>query len=221
MSVVVELERSRTKLIHRMPGRGDLWMFVGDGGIFLRADQVEKIAGIPPWSGGVLLVDVDEWTILDGHACYAVEAAIARCESAATPSASEFLTWLRDVLATLDDDAVDQAQQVPAFIGSHPVGVAARMLSEDPEVTITRTGLFAFMHETGWISRGDQDWEVTHLARRNGWLTVRRVPVPGRGLRAYPQTYITPAGLTELHRALTLGRRRSPPDPVRHPTLFE
>lgn len=223
MSAVTELSRVRTKLIHRMPARGDLWVFVDAGAMYLRADQVETLAGIPPWSGGELLIDLDEWATVDGHACYPVEVAIARCESAATPSAAAFLDWLRVVLEQVDDDALDQAQVIPGFIGSYPVGVAARRLSEDPEISIGRRGLFAFMHDAGWLTRGgaDADWRVTHLARRNGWLTTRDVPVRGRASRSYPQTYITPAGLAELQRLLTVGRRRSPPDPARPPTLFD
>lgn len=221
MSVVTELARARTKLIHRMPGRGDLWVFVDGGAMFLRADQLERLADIPPWSGGELLVDVDEWKMLDGFACYPLEVAIARCESAATVTAATFLVWLKGLLESVDDDALDQAQAVPGFIGSYPVNVAARTLSEDPEVTVTRTALFGFMEQAGWLKRDESDWEVTHFARRNGWLTTRNVPVPGRGRRTYPQTYVTPAGLAELHRMLTAGRRKSPPAPAKHPTLFD
>ncbi|QYF98933.1 phage antirepressor KilAC domain-containing protein [Microbacterium sp. PAMC21962] len=221
MSAVVELSRTRTKLIHRMPGAGDLWIFVDAGAMFMRADQVEAIAGIPPWSTGELLVEAGTWETIDGHVCYPVEVAIARCEAAATPPASRFLDWVRTVLEATDDDALDKAQLVPSFIGSHPVHVAARILSEDPEVTIGRNGLFEVMHQAGWLDRSGGDWTVTHVARRNGWLTVRNIPVPGRGRTPYPQTYVTPAGLVELQRLLTAGRRHSPPEPAQHPTLFD
>lgn len=219
MTVMAELARTRTKLIHRMPGAGDLWVFVDRGAMYVRADHVERLAGIPPWSGGELLVDVDTWETVDGHVCYPVEIAIARCEAAGTASATRFLDWLRGVLESTDDDALDKAQLIPSFIGSHPVDVAARHLSEDPEIQIGRNGLFEFMHQAGWLDRHDNEWTVTHTARRNGWLTVRNVPVRGRV--SYPQTYITPAGLIELQRLLTAGRRHSPPDRPRHPTLFD
>lgn len=221
MSLMVELARTRTKLIHRMPDAGDLWVFVDAGVMYLRADQVEAIAGIPPWSTGELLVDVDTWETIDGHACYPVEAAIARCEAAATPAASRFLTWLQDVLTSTDDGALDNAQMVPSFIGSHPVDGAARILSADPEITIGRNGLFAFMHEAGWLDRAGSDWTITHAARRNGWLTVRNVSVRGRGGVPYPQPYVTPAGLIELQKRLTVGRRHSPPEPTQPQTLFD
>lgn len=221
MSVVTELARARTKLIHRMPGRGDLWIFVDSGRIFLRAEQLEQLASIEPWSGGEVLFADGEWIILDGHVCTPLESAIARCEAAGTPAAAAFLVWLTGILDELDDDALDSAQALPGFIGSHPVDLAARILSEDPEVTLGRNALFAFMDHAGWLSRGATDWEVAHLARRNGWLTIRQVPVPGRGRRTYPQVYVTPAGMTELHRQLTLGRRQEPPEPAAHPTLFD
>ena len=220
MTAVTELARVRTKLIHRMPGGGDLWVFIEAGAMFLRADQVEALADIPSWSAGESLFDVDEWTTIEGHPCYPVESAIVRCEAAATPTAAAFLAWLAEMLAQVDDDALDRAQRLPAFIGSHPVGVAARMLSADPEVRVGRNGLFAFMHEAEWITRGSGDWEITHVARRNEWLTIRNV-VAGRSGRLYPQIYITPTGLTELHRLLTAGRRHSPPAPASAPTLFD
>lgn len=218
---MVELARTRTKLIHRMPAAGDLWVYVDAGAMYLRADHVEALAGIPPWAGGETLLDVDAWETIDGHVCYPVEVAIARCEAASTVPAGRFLDWLRSVLESTDDDALDKAQLVPSFIGSHPVHVAARTLSEDPEITVGRDGLFEFMHQAGWLDRQGNDWTVTHTARRNGWLTVRNVPVPGRGRVPYPQTYITPAGMVELQRRLTAGRRHSPPDPAPHPTLFD
>ena len=221
--IMAELARARVKLIHRTPDRRDLWVFIDDGAMFLRADQVEALAGIPPWSGGELLVDLNEWKTIDGHACYPVEVAIARCENAATPAAAAFLDWVRPVLEQVDDDALDNAQAVPGFSGSFPVDVTARRLSADPEVEIGRRALFAFMHEIGWLSRvgADDDWTVTHLGRRNGWLTVRPVLVSGRGRRTYLQPYVTPSGLAELHRLLSAGRRRDPPEPAGHPTLFD
>lgn len=221
MSPVTELARVRAKVIHRMPGAGDLWVFVEGGAMLLRADQVEALAGIPSWSAGESLFDADEWVTIEGHPCYPVESAVARCEAAATPAATAFLEWLADVLARLDDDALDQAQRLPGFIGSHPVDVAARMLSADLHIGVGRNGLFAFMHEAGWLNRGESDWEVTHVARRNGWLTVRRVTVPGRGGHLYPQTYVTPLGLAELRRLLVDAHHQDAPDPPAQLTLFD
>ena len=37
MTAMTELARVRTKLIHRMPGGGDLWVFVEAGAMFLIA----------------------------------------------------------------------------------------------------------------------------------------------------------------------------------------
>ncbi len=223
MSAVAELARARTKIIHRMPAAGDLWLFVDNGAMFLRADQVEQLAGIPPWSGGESLLDIDDWAMLDGHACYPVDVAVARCETAATSQSAAFLAWLSGILEVVDDDHLDKAQAVPGFMGSFPVDAAARRLSTDPDIEIGRRALFAFMSDLGWLRRGgvDDDWEVTHLARRNGWLTIRNVLVRGRGRRSYPQPYVTPDGLTELSRQLKELRHRSPPPPDLHPTLFD
>lgn len=217
---MTELARTRTKLIHRMPNRGDLWIYVDAGLMLLRTDQLEALAGIPPWSGDEVLFADDAWSTVDGHVCTPIEHAIARCESAGSASAGEFLAWLGGVLGQVDDDILDKAQQLPGFIGSHPVRIAARRLSEDPAFAIGRDGLFAFMSAQGWLVRGEDAWEVTHLARRNGWLTVRQVPVPGRGRRTYTQTYVTPAGLAELRELLAESRRRHAP-PVLPPTLFD
>lgn len=220
MTAVAELARTRTKLIHRMPGRGDLWIFVDGGAMLVRTDQLEALAGIPPWSGDEVLFAEDAWTTVDGHVCTPLEHAIARCESAASSTAAEFLAWLGGVLGEVDDDVLDKAQSLPGFIGSHPVQNAARQLSEDPALTIGRDGLFAFMHAQGWLSRGGDTWEVTHLARRNGWLTVRQVPI-GRGRRTYPQTYVTPEGLALLRELLAESRRRHAPPDRPAPTLFD
>lgn len=221
MTVVAELARARTKLIPRMVGRGDLTVFVERGAMFVRADQLEHLAGIPPWSGGELLVDVDEWATIDGHTCYPLEVAIARCEAAGTPTAAAFLEWFDAYRATLDDSVLDQAQGMPGFIGSFPVARAAQLLSADPEIKLGRDHLYAYMHEIGWVQRGESDWEVTHLARRNGWLTVRPKLVPGRGRHPYMQPYVTPDGLTQLQQLLTVGRRHAPPAAPAPQTLFD
>lgn len=220
MTTMTELARTRTKLIHRMPTRGDLWIYVEAGAMLVRTDQLEALAGIPPWSGDEVLFAEDAWTTVDGHVCTPLEHAIARCEADASSTSAEFLGWLEGVLKQVDDDVLDQAQSLPGFIGSHPVQIAARRLSEDPALTIGRDGLFAFMHAEGWIERGGDAWQVTHLARRNGWLTVRQVPV-GRGRRTYAQTYVTPEGLAVLRDLLAESRRRHDPPDSLPPTLFD
>lgn len=221
---VVELART-VKLIPRWPGHGDLTIVTRDGRVYLRADQVEQLAGIPPWASGESLLG-ETWPLeLDGNPYYDVDDAIARCETADTSMAAAFLTWLGDTLdQLLADDVLDLAQGIPGFIGSYPVRVAARILDDDPAISIGQNTLFAHMHHLGWIERTPTgDWTLTPTSRRNGWLTIRDITVPAATKahrRAYPQVYVTPAGLTEL--ATTLHALSRPvPDTPAPPTLFD
>lgn len=221
MTAVAELARTRTTLIPRWFGHGDLTIVVDDERAYLRADQVEQLAGIPPWSTGETLLGDAFPLEMDGRPFYELDEAIARCETAQTTTAGEFLAWLGDTLADLlEDEVLDVAQPVPAFIGSHPVAAAARLLSDDPEVRIGRQGLFAHMHALGWTERHDDHWVMTNLPRRRGWLTTRNVALgPHRGI--YPQIHVTPAGLAELGRTLHAVNPERDSTTTPHPTLFE
>ncbi|MCC2031803.1 phage antirepressor KilAC domain-containing protein [Microbacterium allomyrinae] len=230
MSAVAELAPTR-KLIHRWARQGDLYIATVGDRVYARADQVERLAEISPWSGGETLFG-DTWPlVLEGFPYYDLDDAIARCESAGTPRAAAFLEWLTDTLAPmLTDEVLDLAQRVPSFIGSHPVNIAARLLSEDPAVQIGRAGLFAHMHQLGWILRTvgkaaqHSDWHIAQAARRAGWLTVRDVTIPATNRehrRTYSQIHVTPAGLTELARTLhALHPDRDTAAPP-HPQLFD
>lgn len=221
MTVMVELAPTHT-LIHRWVGHGDLTIHLLGRDVFLRADQVETLASIPPWSTGETLLGTS-WPIeVAGRPFYAIDEAIARCEAAANSQADEFLTWLRNTLPDLlADDNIDNAERVPSFIGSHPVNVAARILSEHPDVSIGRQSLFTHMHALGWIDRRTGDWAMTPAARRNGFLTTRKVRVPtaipGATRRTYEQLHITPTGLTAL--AATLTPDAPAPAPAEAPTI--
>jgi hypothetical protein len=230
VTAVAALTRTR-KLIPRWFGHGDLTLVVDGDQVYARADQVEKLAGIPPWSTGETLLG-DTWPLeIDGYPYYHLDDAIVRAEAVATPEATDFLRWLREQLPLiLADEVLDIAQRIPPFIGSYPVSTAARLLSEDPAVVIGQNGLFAHMCQLGWIVRAitvtpdAPDWHITDTARRNGWLTVRDVIVPAANRarrRVYPQIYVTPAGLTELARTLhALHPDRDPQTPP-HPQLFD
>ncbi|MBW9095166.1 phage antirepressor KilAC domain-containing protein [Microbacterium jejuense] len=223
MTAVVELAQTR-KLIPRWIGHGDLTIVV-DGAVYARADQVEQLAGIRPWSGGETLLG-DTWAReIDGQAYYDLDDAIARCEAAGTAQATEFLDWLRTTIEQLlTDEVLDLAHRAPAFIGSYPVALAARILSDDPAITIGQHGLFAHLEHIGWIERAGTDWAMTNLARRNGWLTVRDVTIPAANRahrRTYPQLHVTPDGLHHLARTLhALHPDRAPERPP-HPQLFD
>lgn len=220
MTAVVELAPTH-KLLPRWSGHGDLHIVIETDRVFVRSDQAEQLAGIPPWGRGETLLD-DHWFEHNGNQYYPLEDAIARCETEETALAASFLAWLNETLEQLlNEDVLDMAQGVPSFIGSYPVDRAASILDRDPAISIGRTSLFAHMHLEGWLTRRD-DWEISTVARRNGWLTTRNVTVPAptrSGRRAYPQIYVTPAGLTELRRTLHALNSSPPPDDD-HPSLF-
>ena len=222
MTAVTE-RTGHVTLIPRWLDHGDLTLLVHDGAVYARADQLEHLAHLTPWASGETLLDTTWPLELNGHAYYHLEDAIARCEADGSTHATDFLTWLRATLPELiNDDVLDQAQYIPGFIGSHPVRVAARILSDDPTISIGRTALFAHMHHHGWIDRTNDHWTITTRARRNGWLTIRDVILPtvATARRTYPQIYITPAGLTELRR--TLGALHpTPADTPPAITLFD
>lgn len=223
MKAVAELAPTH-KLIPRWHGHGDLTIVLIDTRVFVRADQVEHLAGIPPCSGGETLLG-DTWPLeLDGFPYYDLDEAIARCEAADTAAAAEFLGWLNTTIAELlDDEVLDLAQRAPGFIGSHPVRVAAQLLNADPAISIGQNSLFAHMHAQGWIDRTTGDWTMTSLARRNGWLTTREVRIPAANRehrRTYPQIYVTPAGLAEL-RATLYALNPAPVAQPPQPALFD
>lgn len=229
MTTVVELAHHRM-LIPRWPGHGDLTIVIRDEHVYLRADQVERLAGIPPWAHGETLLG-DTWPLeLDGRPYYQLEDAVARCEAEATDAAAAFLAWLDEQLEQLlTDEVLDDAQRIPSVIGSHPVRVAARILDADPAVSIGQISLFAHLAVEGWIDRDpqvapqDQDWRITPLARRHGWLTIRNVLIPAANRerrRTYEQIYVTPAGLAELRRTLH-ALHQTPPPEAPQPPLFD
>lgn len=223
MSLVAELARTAT-LIPQWHGHGPLRIEIRDDVVYLRADQVEQLAGIRPWSTGETLID-DHWPTFGGHPFYELDVAIARCEAADTALAAEFLTWLTDQLRELlTDDTLVDAQQPHTFLDSYSVRRAATILDGDPAVSIGQNTLFAHMHSLGWIERSTGDWTITPSARRNGWLTIRDVVIPAatkQRTRPYPQVYVTPAGLAELRRTLHALHDRLLPDDSPHPALFD
>jgi hypothetical protein len=204
----------------RWPGHGDLTIRVTDGVVYVHAGQLEQLAQISPWTGEEQLFPTD-WHTHKGDAYYTLEEAVARLEATGTPQTRDLLTWLRTTVEDiLTDEVLDRAYQLPSFMGSQPVALAASLLST-PTVPLGRKTLFAHMHHLGWITRHDGDWELTTLARRSGWLTIRDVSIPAAtktGKRTYPQIYVTPAGLEEL--ATTLGHAPPVPHPP-PPTLFD
>lgn len=94
--------------------------------------------------------------------------------------------------------------------GNYGVGDAAKILSQDPAITIGRNRLFAFMAERKWIYR--------HSGRRGGWCAYQSqvdlgrlherpaTPFLNRQTGEYelpaPTIRITIKGLAELHRLM-------------------
>lgn len=220
---MAELAHNATLYPH-WPGHGDLRIEIRDDVVYLRADQVERLARIQPWSTGETLIE-DHWpATFAGHPYYELDVAVARCEAADTEHATAFLIWLAEQLEQLlTDETIDAAVRPASFTESHPVDRAARILDADPAISIGRNGLFAHMHALGWIERPTGDWTITGLARRSGWLTTRGVQIPATTkarMRVYPQIYITPAGLDELRRTLHALNPATPDIPP-HPALFD
>lgn len=220
---MAELARHAT-LIPHWPGHGDLRIEIRDDVVYLRADQVEHLAGITPWSTGETLIEAHWPATFDGQPYYELDVVTARCEAAGTTLATEFHTWLTgQLLELLTDDTLDRAHRTVGFIESHTVRRAATILDADPAVSIGQTTLFAHMHGLGWIERRTGDWTITTSARRNGWLTTRDVLIPAATKsrqRPYTQIYVTPDGLAELRR--TLHALNEPaPTPSAHPPLFD
>ncbi|WP_336627340.1 MULTISPECIES: phage antirepressor KilAC domain-containing protein [unclassified Microbacterium] len=228
MSVaMVELQQPRT-VIPRVDGH-DLHILVDHPYVYLRRDDVERIAVIPPWATGeTLLLDDDQVHDINGAEYYPLEWAMTRAleDTQAPARARRFLDWLRDELpAYTTDEVLEQAHRVAPFIEAYTVAAAARILDQDPTITIGRDRLFDHMAELGWIERNltpDAEWVITRLPHDRDWLTLRAVnvgPTTRHGQRRYLQIHITTKGLAELHRTLAgVGR---PDPPPAQPTLFD
>lgn len=226
---MVELQQPRT-LIPRVDGH-DLHILVDHPYVYLRRDDVEHFAGIPPWSTGpTLLLDDHQVLEISGAEYYPLEWAITRAlEDSLTPTrARRFVDWVRDELpAYVTDEQLENAHRTPGFVDAYTVTAAARILDQDPTISIGRDRLFDHMAQLGWIERNltpDAEWVITRLPHDRDWLTLRTVTVGpklrGTPQRRYLQIHITKGGLAELHRTLAGTGRPDPPAPT-HPTLFD
>ncbi|CAN7238710.1 phage antirepressor KilAC domain-containing protein [Microbacterium sp. LjRoot45] len=222
---MVELQQPRP-IIPRVDGQ-NLHILVDHPYVYLRRDDVEALAGIPPWgTGEKLLLDDDQVVDINGAEYYPLETALhrARYESLTPSKADAFLQWVEAELPQyLTPEVLEAAHRVPAFSEAYTVAGAARLLDQDPEISTGRDRLFDHMAELGWIERnteGVDAWIPTSTATSRDWLTLRTVYVgPRRNARPYLQIHITNAGLTELRRTLA-GTARSTTRPA-HPTLFD
>jgi len=230
---MVELQQPRT-LIARVDGT-DLRILVDHPFVYLRREDVERLAAIPPWATGEqLLLDDDQVLEISGTEYYPLEWALSRAieDTLDAHKATRFLDWIRDELpAYTSDQVLEQAHRVPHFVTAHTVAAAARTLSADPTISIGRDGLFEYMATLGWIHRATPnrtgnpagDWTISRTAHDRDWLTLRPItigPATRHGQRGYMQIHVTDAGLAELHRLLAGISTPAPPPPA-HPTLFD
>lgn len=225
MSAVVELAQPR-KLLPRWSGHGDLTIVIDGAYTYLRADQVEQLAGIPPWGEGETVLP-DEWPLdVAGIPFYSMDDAVRKCEQHGTALALEFVTWLREFLAGVDDEALELAHRVVPFVEAFTVSNAAAILDADPAISMGRARLFAHLEQLGWIERSSpaHDWVITRRPHDRDWLVLRpvRVPAPTRsGWRDYPQVHVTAAGIAELRRTLyAVGRGDAAPTETAIEPLF-
>lgn len=190
------------KIIARWPMRGDLRIVVDGDYTYLRASDVETLAGIPAWGDGEALIGDDSAVDFLGEAHYLVDVAVAKVRRHADEArAAEFVTWLDEALPDLlDPQTVDDARVRTGFGAGLTVRNAARRLT-DAGVRIGRTGLFTTLQSLGWTRREGDSWALTSLPLDLGWAATRRIrdPRPGADRHAtYEQIYILPAGLDRL-----------------------
>jgi len=222
---MVELQQPRP-MIPRVAGR-DLRMLVDHPFVYLRRDDVEELAGIPPWgTGETLLLDDSQVVEINDVEYYPLETALHRAQFESTDArkSDAFLRWVEQELPQyLTPDVLEAAHRVPSFSEAYTVAGAARLLDQDPEISTGRDRLFEHMESLGWIERNDEGvdaWIPTQLPTARDWLTLRTVYVgPRRKARPYLQIHVTNAGLAELRESLIKQHRAA--TPPAHPTLFD
>lgn len=204
---MVELQQPRT-LIHRLDGR-DLRVLVDTPYVYLARDDVEAIAGVPPWgTGDTLLTAADERSIeISGVTFIPLDVATDRVRTDATDQdrAAAFLAWLDEHAPTFTDPRVlELAHQPASFATAYTVAAAAKAIADELRIDLGRDRLFDHMDALGWIERNEPGapWIITALPHNNDWLTLRAVGIgprrSGKTQRQYLQIHVTPAGLAKL-----------------------
>ncbi|WZH36275.1 MAG: hypothetical protein PIR02_16125 [Microbacterium enclense] len=202
MTVMVELAQPR-KLLPRWYGHGDLLVVIDGAYTYLRADDVEHLAGIPAWGEGDTVLG-DEWPLdVDGVHFYLLDDALRRCDQHGTLASREFTTWLLDFLSHVDDTVLEQAHQPVPFTEALTVAQAARHLSTELGINLGRDQLFDHLDRLDWIGRNtpEDDWIITPAAHTGDLLTLRPVNIPAptkERRRRYLQVHVTRHGLDRL-----------------------
>jgi hypothetical protein len=222
---MVELLQPRT-IISRINGR-DIRLLVDHPYVYFRREDVEDFADIPPWGNGeTLLLDDDQVIEVNGVEYYTLETVLyrARFDALSSEKGDELLRWIDAELDQyLTPEVLEAAHRAPSFAEAYTVAAAAKLLDQDPGVSMGRDRLFEFMSQLGWIERnttGADAWIPTRLPTSRDWVAIRTVNVgPRKSPTRYLQIHITNAGLAELRRALAATARPSA-RPVA-PTLFD
>ncbi len=227
---MVELQQPRT-LIHRLHGQ-DLRVLVDTPYVYLSRDDVEAIAGVPPWgTGDTLLTAADEHSIeISGVTFIPLDVATDRVRTDAIDQdrAAAFLAWLDEHAPTFTDPAVlELAHQPASFATAYTVAAAAKTIADELGIDLGRDRLFDHMDALGWIERNEPGgpWVITVLPYNRDWLTLRAVSIgprrTGKTLRSYPQIHVTPAGLEELTETFRALRPAPKLRALPTPTLFD
>jgi hypothetical protein len=212
----------------RWPHHGDLRVLVDDLEVFISADDLYALAELEA-EGDVhphpqLTPDVT-WSKNPGDPLlhmYTLTDAIAVLEHTPTHQTGELLEWMRISLPLhIREEAIDAAIGLESFLDAYTVSQAARILDGDPAVSIGQKSLFKHLDYIGWATRDlAGQWHPNRVATRAGFLTIRDVLIRHgkHQVSAYPQIYVTAAGLAELRRTLH-ALWSAPPGPAEPETL--
>lgn len=191
---------------------GDLRILVDELDVFVSADDLLDLAElIGPRAYDVhptLRPDVT-WSKSPGEPLlhlFPLADALAVLDHAPTHQTLELREWLREQLPlVLRDEVIDRAIGLEGFLDAYTVSQAALILDRDPGISIGQRSLFQHLEHIGWADRDlVGHWRPTRHATRHGYLTIREVLIRPRvrAIAAYPQIYVTPAGLAELRHTL-------------------
>lgn len=195
----------------RWPHHGDLRILVDELDVFTAADDLYTLAeyeDLEHHPHPTLLPHIT-WAKNAGDPLlqmYTLADAISVLEHQPTHQTAEMLAWLRMQLPlVLRDEVIDAAIGLEDFLESFTVSQAARILDADPAVSIGQKSLFRHLEHIGWAERDlVLQWHPTRTATRGRYLTIRDVLIRHgkHHTTAYPQIYVTDAGLAELRRTL-------------------